>query len=163
MAAIYLTRGCVTVIDDADYDLTFAKWFTNGSGYACRNVRVGSKRSTLLLHRHIMARVLGRDLLPCEEVDHIDGDRLNNHRENLRIADDSQNAVNRKVSSQNASGYKGVTKHWNKWRSRLRFEGKIVDLGLFPTAEEASEAYQRAAQQYYGERACTVKRTKRET
>ena len=77
-----------------------------------------------------------------EQIDHIDGNRSNNRIENLRPANSSQNACNRKKSSINTSGIKGV--HWHKqskkWRARIKLLTKDVSLGLFQTIDDAKNA-----------------------
>jgi hypothetical protein len=86
------------------------------------------------------------------EVDHIDGNRLNNQRSNLRLATSSQNKINRGPRSDNKSGYKGVSWHKqrNKWTARIMVNGFYKHLGLFDEIENAVEAYNQAATKYYG-------------
>ena len=76
-------------------------------------------------------------------IDHIDGNPLNNKIENLREADKYQNTWNAKVRKHSSIGLKGVTFHpqTKKFRARIRCFDKIYSLGLFPTKEEAHQAY----------------------
>jgi hypothetical protein len=86
------------------------------------------------------------------EVDHIDGNRLNNQKSNLRLATSSQNKMNRGPRSDNKSGYKGVSWHKqkNKWTVRIMANGRYKSLGLFNKIEKAKQAYNEAAQKYHG-------------
>lgn len=155
---IPLTRGQIAVIDDIDADLAELKWFaqflshyaTGEHFVAGRSVRIGSKRTMQLLHRVVLARIVGRDLVKNEEVDHIDRNSLNNQRSNLRLATRSQNNANRGVS--NSTGYKGVRRAGqNRWQAVISVNGKLKALGRFSTPEAAHEAYKKAALEMFGE------------
>lgn len=84
---------------------------------------------------------------PNEDIDHIDGDRLNNRISNLREATRSQNLANMRPSSKSKSGLKGAA--WNarkqRWMARIKVEGCEHFLGYFKTPEEAHAAYAEAA------------------
>jgi hypothetical protein len=86
-------------------------------------------------------------------VDHINRDTLNNQLSNLRLATDSQQAQNRRLRSDNTSGYRGVG--WNKgarkWRARITVDGKVIFIGDFADKEEAARAYDAAAIEHFGE------------
>lgn len=101
-------------------------------------------------HRVIWAVKTGE--WPKGEVDHINGDILDNRWENLRIATHSQNMKNRGAPSNNTSGYKGVSFHRKKgkWRAAIHSEGKKYHLGYFNSAELASQAYEEAAKIHHG-------------
>lgn len=77
------------------------------------------------------------------QIDHIDGDRANNRIQNLRLCTNTQNQWNRKMSSHNTSGFKGVYYHkaTGKWTSSIRMYGKMNYLGTFETPELAYAAY----------------------
>lgn len=89
------------------------------------------------------------------EIDHIDGDPSNNAIENLRLATSSQQKQNKGVQSNNRSGLKGAYYHachkGKKWRSQIKVGDRLIFLGYFHTAQEAHEAYVRAASEYFGE------------
>lgn len=154
---IPLTQGKVAIINAVDADLADLKWHARKSRntfYARRNIPVEpNKQTTESMHRVILARKLERPLRKSELVDHIDGDGLNNRRNNLRPATNAQNVRNSRKRTTNTSGFKGVS--WNKehrkWRAEIMARGKKKFLGLFNTAEEAHKAYCEAAEQLHGE------------
>lgn len=149
---IPLTQGQVAIVDDIDEWVTDLKWFTRKVGcymYAYRN----SDGEAYAMHRVIMEDILDRPLEKGELVTHVDGNRLNNRRSNLRVVTYAQNGYNKRLSSRNTSGYKGVYWHRsaNKWAARISKNYKQKHLGLFNTPEEAHRAYCEAAEKYHGE------------
>jgi hypothetical protein len=141
-----------TMVDDADYDwLNQWKWWLTSIGrsrtfYAVRKAMVSGKRKTLYMHRVI--------LNVNQLVDHKDMNGLNNTRQNLRLATQSQNMANNpKPSWGKTSKYKGVSKHKysKKFRTRIRINGKQITLGLFEQEEDAAWVYDRAARAFYGQ------------
>ena len=100
------------------------------------------------MHREILGLRYGDG----KQVDHIDGNGLNNQKSNVRICTRSQNAFNRKLVSSN-SGRKGVT--WHKtvgmWEAQIRKDGKNIYLGCFQDKENAATAYDIAAEKMFGE------------
>lgn len=151
-----LTQGQVAIIDDEDGDLAMLKWTAKAahgiSYYAIRWVAT-PKQTTIYLHRVILERVTGRPLTKTELTDHISGDKLDNRRENLRIATPSQNQQNRGTQRNNTSGYKGVTwdRRERKWLARIEINGKRMYLGHFTTPEAAYQNYCAAADELHGE------------
>ena len=83
------------------------------------------------------------------EIDHIDGNRLNNAIDNLRVATTKQNSFNSKTY--NALGLKGVSKSGSKYRARIRFNNKCLHIGVFNTALDAAAAYNAKAIELFGE------------
>lgn len=155
---IQLTKGCTALIDAVDSDLAALKWCANpyrNRTYAVRgaSTRGGGKGRHIRLHRVILSRMLGRELASSEIVDHINGNALDNRRCNLRLATVYENALNRGIQANNASGFKGVTWHKgnNRWRATIVVRVRQVHLGGFDTAEEASIAYQKAALRLHGD------------
>lgn len=159
---IPLTQGQFAIVDDIDADLADAKWHatkgaSNHSFYAVRKITDPNtkRRSLKHMHRVILERVVGRSLCGDELADHIDGNGLNNCRENLRVASRTENVRNQRKSVKNSSGFKGVS--WNeqhqKWRALIRVNGRLKHLGLFDTPEAAHEAYCKAAAspEFHGE------------
>jgi hypothetical protein len=148
---IQLRYGGVCVVDHSDVDLACKTWTTDRPGYVVRFQRQPPK--TIRIHRVIAERMLGRPLRSDEVVDHADGGKLNNRRENLRVTTQKNNARNARRSKVNSSGYKGVSFHAQrkKWRALIRIDGKRKSLGEFDTPEQAYAAYCKAAIEHFGE------------
>ena len=87
---------------------------------------------------------------PDKKIDHINGNTSDNRINNLRLANDVENARNRKIALTNSSGFKGVSKHLNMWRARYTVNNKTYNLGLFETKELASQAYELATLKEFG-------------
>lgn len=152
MRHIPLTRGKYAAIDDEDYAFVSQwKWTCSSKGYAYR--REGPKQLAILLHRVIAERA-GCSM--ANQIDHIDQDKVNCRRDNLRSATNSQNQANSKKPRHNTSGYKGVT--WNKsrhkWQAQIRVHGKQITLGRYSDKLEAYAAYCDAQRRYFGAFAC---------
>ena len=114
------------------------------------NIRINQKR--YLLHRVVYALTTGSD--PADmEIDHIDGNGLNNDPSNLRLATRTNNCHNQKISKSNSSGAKGVywCKKTMKWHSRIKTNKKNLNLGHFACLSEAAAAYEKAAKELHGE------------
>lgn len=146
MKYINLTKGKRTIVDDDLYEsLSKHKWHC-AHGYAVRRIRVGGEQRILFMHRVILGTPNG------SYTDHINGDKLDNRRENLRVCTTLENARNQGLQRNNTSGFKGVT--WNKndrrWRAQLMCSGKAFFLGNHKTREAAALAYNKAAIELYG-------------
>lgn len=150
-----LSRGLIALIDDKNADLLEHKWTAQrGWGdtfYA--NRKEGKPPRTIIMHRLVMERKLGRSLRPDEQVDHIDRNGLNNREENLRLASRAENGWNRGKTAANSSGFKGVTfcLATGRWKARIRQHGKEIWLGRYDTAELAHEAYKEACKKLHRE------------
>lgn len=121
-----------------------------------RRVKVGDIAGTVKNNGYIRIRINGKmhyshrlaffyhyGEWPVDQLDHIDGNPANNRIDNLRDANNSENAQNRGVRSNNRSGFIGV--HWykqsKKWRAEIRINGKQKHLGYFDAPQEAHKAY----------------------
>lgn len=122
------------------YSFGKGKWI-----YACAHLYNGKQNDKVVqLHRWIM------DAKPGQVVDHINGDRMDNRRENLRLCTVAQNIRNQKPRA-SRSGLKGVFKKRGRWQASYTFEGKKIYIGNFSTPEEAARAYDAAAREAFGE------------
>lgn len=148
MKKIPLTQGKFAIVDDEDYRiLSGYKWHVrerSNTFYARRFVRKGV---AVEMHREIM------DFPKCLEVDHRDGNGLNNLRANLRVATHSENMRNSCISKNNKTGFKGVSfaKREQKYRAVIYVESRMIHLGYFPAPEEAYAAYCAGATSHHGE------------
>jgi hypothetical protein len=97
--------------------------------------------------------MMGFELSREQKVDHKDGNGLNNHRDNLRLASSVQNGQNARVRTDNISGVSGVNWHKaaGKWQARIQVEKKLVHLGLFPEFKDAVKARKEAELEYFKE------------
>lgn len=142
MKEIILSKGTV-LLDDDDYEkIQSFSWHMHGQGYAHAWVR-GIK---VLMHRLILNR-------PDGFIDHINGNKLDNRKENLRICTPKQNSANMGLSKNNKTGYKGV--YWNKekkkYDAQIKINGKSTYIGRFENPEEAAKAYDDRAKKEFGE------------
>lgn len=153
MKKIKLTQGKFVLVDDCDYEyLNQWKWCTGklrNTFYAVRGSRRSESKKRKLIY---MSKViLQRMEIKFKQVDHIDGNGLNNQRSNLRSATNQENLFNQGLRSDNTSGHKGVS--WNKrvqkWQVCIRVNGKNKHLGLFDDIEDAARAYNQAAKKHY--------------
>jgi len=139
---------CLIDSSDADW-LNCWDWGINrsksGKIYAVRYFRKNSNRGLIYLHRAVLG-------FPQGEVDHINGNTLDNRRENLRVCTHQQNQCNRKIGKNNTSGFKGVyfNKNNNNYRSEICFKNKKYFLGYFKSALEASKAYNKKSIELHG-------------
>jgi hypothetical protein len=144
--SIPLTRGKVAIVDASDYDmLSSHRWYATEKGYAAASV----KRVNVRMHRLIMGLERG----DRRQIDHINGDRADNRRCNLRICDLRANNCNRRTFGKNKTGYKGVTLNHNTgvFSARIDSHGVRNYLGSFATAEDAHAAYCKAVAELHGE------------
>lgn len=101
------------------------------------------------MHRVIMSRILGRELLDTEKVDHRNLNKMDNRRSNLRLATHAQNSTNMGKRRFFKNLYKGIHQQSRtSWTSKIKAQGKVMNLGLFDTPLEAHKQYCIAALKY---------------
>ena len=143
MKYIELTQGKKAIVDDEDFEeLSKSKWYTHRKYAACHQ-----KNPMVVMHRIILGAKKG------QQVDHINGDGLDNRRENLRFCTQAENQWNRRKQKNNTSGFKGVVLNQitGKWVAQITVKGKAMNLGYFVEKKDAAETYDKAAFRYYGE------------
>lgn len=141
-------KGKVAIVDEEDFDeLNKYKWFVGNHGYAQRGTNKRGKPAMVLMHREILNAPKGK------VVDHINMEKLDNRKSNLRIACQAQNMLNCEVRLTNTSGYKGV--HWSesrkKWRAAITKDYKNYHIGMYDDKKEAARAYDFMAFKFFGE------------
>jgi len=146
--------GRVALVDDEDYPLAsqyrWRIWEMKVPGrrdngpYAIAHIYRNGRRTTIFMHCLIMGQA---------GIDHHDCYGLNNQRSNLRTADPNMSSANRRPHLSRASRFKGLSfeHRRNKWRARIRINGKLSSLGSFAVEEDAARAYDEAARKAWGE------------
>jgi hypothetical protein len=142
MQVLYCSDGREVLVDDEDYPLLKRHTWTSVPGrntwYALTTL--GAK--TVMMHSLISP-------MPSPfHTDHWDGNGLNNQKLNLRRATISENAMNRGPEA--GKLYKGTHAYKGKFRAKIQYEGKQVNLGTFVTEEEAAKRYDEAALEFHG-------------
>ena len=116
-------------------------------------MRRGERRNGLVILFRMHRQIMGLEHDDERQVDHINGNGLDNRKSNLRICTPSENSCNRKRRVDNKSGYKGV--YWDakseRWRASIRKDGRRYHLGFFDSPQEAYEKYKSASFTHHGE------------
>lgn len=152
MKHIQLTQGQVAIVDDEDYDeLSRFSWYVDNKGYAQRNQNEVTPRTTIRMHQQILG------VIPGMQIDHLNRNRLDNQRTNLRYISPVNQARNVGMKKNNSSGFKGVS-WWSKtgkWRAYITFERKPITIGYFFAKVDAARAYDEKAKELFGQYALT--------
>ena len=147
MKEIKLTKEAIAFVDDEDFVwLDKYKWYCSG-GYAAREARLSDdSMKKVYIHRLVLCTPEGM------ATDHINGNPLDNRKENLRICSKKENLRNRGKQKNNKSGYKGVHRHRDgAWITKIQVDNKTIALGSFKDKHLAAVAYNNAAYHYFGE------------
>jgi hypothetical protein len=139
MLKIELTQGRFAIIDKEDIDIVSKyKWFFTKNGYAMNK----SGKKSIYMHRLILGVQNGL------VTDHINGNKLDNRRCNLRQCTQAQNLMNR-CGVKGRSLPKGVRKAKNRYQARIGINGKSVYLGSYTVIADAVAAYNKASKQLH--------------
>ena len=164
---IQLTKEKKAMVSNEDKDINNKNWFavektySNGrkTFYVGRRISMKNDgmttKGTIYLHDEILKR-MGINKQHGQEIDHINGNPLDNRRENLRVVTSQQNKTNcnarRTFGTRRTSKYKGVgwKKDHNKWIAQICANRKTTHLGYFQTEEEAARRYDEEAETGFG-------------
>lgn len=156
MEEIILTRGRVAIVDDEDFEeISKYKWYCDATGYAVREQSLGNSKSKMVrMHRIVNKTPDGL------ETDHINGNKLDNRKENLRNCNHAENSRNTKKKN-GSSVYKGVhlaTRRskkngiiWHSWLAEIKKDKKYYFIGYFKIESDAAKAYDKKAIELHGE------------
>lgn len=151
MKLIPLTQGYFVKVDDDDFDfLSQWKWHVHmdkklgGTFYAKRKIWENKVSKDIRMHRVITNA-------PKElDVDHMDGDGLNNQKSNLRVCTKSENQRNQRPQKGTSSQYKGVQKSGKKWEAKIHVDNKVAWYKSFENEIEAAIARDKKAIELHG-------------
>ena len=137
---ILFSDGTYTTVDLDVYNtlLTDKRIFKTKAGYAALHIKQKDKRRLIKLHQFILG-VLAEDIAP-NVIDHINRDKLDNRKENLRIVSVAENVWNRSLSP-NKLGCNCVEFTGSAYRVRVHINGQLISLGSFKTQQEAEDCY----------------------
>lgn len=152
MKKILLSDGIhEAVVSDCDYSVLIKRNWHYSQGYAKGNLSIQKKRYSLPMHNYIA----GHCVKPREYmIDHINRNRLDNRRENLRVVSKSVNCHNSGgPTRRNHSGYRGVHLHKASglWKANIRVNNFVHELGYFKDPKKASEVYEAKKQELLGD------------
>lgn len=153
MQPLQLINGDFALISSEDLVKCMKfRWQLNSRGY----VRIAETENSkdIFLHNFVL------DLPAGSGVDHINRDKLDNRRENLRFADRTQQIANQGLTAKNTLGFKGISIMTTsagriRYVAKLQKQKKTVCLGNYNTPEEAAKAYDEGAKVHFGPYACT--------
>lgn len=148
MKKILLTKGKFAFVDDEDFGfLNRFVWKFTSEGYAVTTFTVSpGERKEISMHRFIM------NPYTSLTIDHVNNEKADNRKENLRVATRQQQCFNRAARGK-TSRYKGISfrKKEKKWEVRICKDGKVKNLGMYFSEEEAATIYAAEAKKLFGD------------
>jgi len=148
MKNIKLTQGKYALVSDEDYEcLNQFHWSVDGNGYPQKAIKTKKGWRPIRMHRYLLK------LKKKEHCDHINHNKLDNQRVNLRKCTQKENNRNLPMMITNTSGFRGVwwDKFKNKWHSNISVNNKTIHLGRFKNIKDAAKIYNQAALKYFGD------------
>lgn len=150
MKKIKLNHGAYALVDDEDYEwLNQWKWRLSNCGYATRTEYLGGGKKNQK-QRGISMHKLINNTPDGFHTDHINRNKLDNRRCNLRTATVSQNIINAKGWKNNTSGRRGVYWYKNAWCAEIKLHQKKIYLGRYKDFLDAVSVREKAEKQYFG-------------
>lgn len=155
MKYIPLTKGKFAIVDDEDFDRLSSRSWQYSNGYANLKRYLGIVDGKQSQIKEYMHRIILGDV-GDNHVDHINGDRLDNRKENLRLCTHAENCRNSKKRNNKSSKYKGVSRSLKRnlskpWTAQITINGGNRFLGRYAEEIEAAAAYNEAARKLFGE------------
>lgn len=143
------TRKAIVDLDDFERLAPYSWRLLRG--YAKSQKQVNRQITRFSMHRLVLPPT------PPLQVDHINGDRLDNRKENLRLVTSRENTLNvQGLRSTNSTGYRGVSRNTVRgsvekpWAAHIGYDNKKYTLGVYAEIEDAARAYDRAAIKHHG-------------
>lgn len=143
MKKIPLTKGFFALVDDDDFEMLNQHRWCYAHGRAVRGIHLGGKKTTTIFMHRVLC-----ETGPRLQVQHKDGNYLNNQRSNLAAV--SGGTLRRKDTTKNRTGFRGVHKMYNRYMAKISVGGVTIYLGTYETALDAARAYDRALLKYAG-------------
>lgn len=153
MKIVYLTRGMCAIVDDEDYEIVNQfTWYANIEGYAHATNCIFEGKRYVSMHRLIL-----RETDPARLIDHINGVKSDNRKQNLRICNSAENAMNARPSSRLKTHLKGVREFnfegHRLWYAHITIGYQTYGLGFFPYTDEgkfeAASTYDKYAKVFH--------------
>lgn len=150
LSEIKLTKGRVAIVDKEDFEW-LSQWKWTFGRYALR--RIGGRKNYTTIYMHKLILGISGNI----QGDHINNNKLDNRRSNLRVCNHAENQRNRPKYKNNVSGFRGVCldKRRNLWKAEICFNRKRRHLGYFDNKEDAAKRYDEYAKELFGEFAYT--------
>jgi len=145
VSLIPLTQSAHAIVDNEDLELLDGYRWSLTARRQLRYARRYVGRKAVYMHREIMNAPAGM------QIDHINGNGLDNRKVNLRLCNCSQNQRNARKRKKTTSRFKGVSWNNNRWRARIYFNGEQITIGRFKSELEAAKAYDKKAVELFGE------------
>ena len=152
----YKQIAAYAIVDDEDFErLSQWKWYKHSHGYVCREKYIKSSKKSIRLWMHIEIMKHWNKYEINKQVDHINRNKSDNQKFNIRMATATQNCMNRGKQINSTTNYKGIIfekrSKKNPWVARIPINGKLTHIGAYPTVIKAARAYDDKAKELYGE------------